>query len=71
MAHSSNSTKVAPAEAVKRKLEFGGPRITRSETESNQASLALKKVKRRRLYFGESEVSVFLQCLGEFTFVLY
>ena len=71
MAHSSNSTKVAPAEAVKRKLEFGGPRITRSETESNQASPTLKKVKRRRLYFGESEVSVFLQCLGEFTIVLY
>ena len=71
MAHSSNSTKVAPAEGVKRKLEFGGPRITLSETESNQASPTLKKAKRRRLYFGESEVPVFLQCLGEFTTVLY
>ena len=70
MAHSSNSTKVAAAEYVKRKLEFGGPSITRSETESNQASPTLEKAKRRRLYFGESEVPVFLQCLGEFTIVL-
>ena len=71
MAHSSNSTKVAAAEYVKRKLEFCGLSITRSETESNQASPTLEKAKRRRLYFGESEVPVFLQCLGEFTIVLY
>ena len=71
MARSSNSTKLAPAESVKRKLEFGGPRVTRSETEFDQASPTWKKVKRRRLYFGESEVSTFLQCLGEFTIVLY
>lgn len=71
MARSSNSTKLAPVESVKRKLEFGGPKITRSETEFDQASPTWKKVKRRRLYFGESEVSTFLQCLGEFTIVLY
>ena len=71
MAHTFNSTKVASAESMKRKLEFGGLRITRSETESNEASPAWRKVKRRRLYFGESEVSLFLQCLGEFTIVLY
>ena len=67
MARSSNSTEVAPAKSAKRKLDFDGPRITRSETEFHQASPTWKKAEGKRVYFGESGVSTFLQCLGEFT----
>ncbi|XP_015778214.1 PREDICTED: paired box protein Pax-6-like [Acropora digitifera] len=66
MARSSNSTEVVPAKSARRKLDFDGPRITRSQTEFDQASPTWKNAKGKRVYFGERGVSTFLQCLGPF-----
>ena len=67
MARSSNSTEVVPAKSARRKLDFDGPRITRSQTEFDEVSPTWKKAKGNRVYFGERGVSTFLQCLGKFT----